>query len=98
MNVATLVEHIRDGRFGDYHTIWYSLARRASLGEAAWILLDVLESKAPYLARYHCAAALLKLMQCTDFEPVALSAGSFPVARNLAEVRSRVEARIGARR
>ena len=95
MAVAELVDNVREGRFGDYHTIWYSLAKRATPREAAWALFGILESDAPYLNRYHCAAALSKLMQCAEFEPVALSARRFPLDRNLARMRALIEAQIG---
>lgn len=97
MPVADAIADIRRGRFGDYYTIWRAIARRATLAEVGWELLDVLESDVPYLARYHCAAALLQLLQSAEFEPVALSAKGFPLARNLNEVRARIEARIGPR-
>jgi len=97
MAVCDVIADIRCSRFGDYYTIWRAVARRATLAEVGWVLLDVLESDAPYLARYHCAAALLQLLQCTEFEPVALSARGFPLASNLTEVRARIEARIGPR-
>jgi len=95
--VALLLSDIRHARFGDYYTLWSAVARRASLAEAGWLLLDVLRSDAPYLTRYHCADALLKLLRCDEFEAVALSAERFPLARNLAQVRALVEAQIGAR-
>jgi hypothetical protein len=97
MAVADVIADIRRGRFGNYHTIWPAVARRATLAEVGWELLDVLESDAPYLARYHCAAALLQLLQSAEFEPIALSAKGFPLARNLNDVRARIEARIGPR-
>lgn len=95
--VATLLDDVRRERFGEYHTLWYAIARRATPHEAAWTLYDVLGSPAPYLARYHCAAALLRLLSIAEFEPVALSAASMPLARNLATVRTRIEAVAGPR-
>jgi hypothetical protein len=90
-SVSGLVDEISRGRFGEYHTIWYSLARRAAPAEAAKVLLGVLESDRPYLDRYHCATALLQILGCSEFRPEALSADRFPLAQNLARVRSLVE-------
>ena len=94
MSVPRLVEEIRRGHVGDYHTIWYALARRATLSDAADVLLGVLESDRPYLERYHAAASLLELLQSQEFEPEELSAGRFPLAENLARFRALVTARL----
>jgi hypothetical protein len=94
MRVPRLVEVIRRGHVGDYHTIWYALARRASLSDAADVLLGVLGSERPYLERYHAAAALLELLQSREFGPEELSAGRFPLAENLVRVRALVTARL----
>ena len=94
--LADLLEAIRRGHWGEHHMIWYSLAKRAAPRDAAWLLFHVLESDAPYLDRYHCAAALLQLLKCPDFEPVALSAARFPLAQNLAQLRARIEAQSSA--
>lgn len=95
--VAALLDDVRAGRFGEYHTLWYAIARRATVQEAAWTLYDILVSAAPYLARYHCAASLLRILPMPDFEPVTLSATSAPLGLHLAVVRARIEAVVGPR-
>jgi hypothetical protein len=93
--VGKLLEAVRRRKFGDYYTLWYAIAAKATLVEAGWILLDVLESDIDYLHRYHCAAALLQLIGDLKFEPVELSATHFPLAGNLAQVRRVLEVRLG---
>jgi hypothetical protein len=95
---GVLVDNVRRGRFGDYYTVWYSIAERATLAEAGWVLFSVLVSDAPYLVRYHCAAALVRLLKTSDFEAVELSAFRFPLRTNLRLLRERIEAQIGPRR
>jgi hypothetical protein len=95
MGAAELLANVCARRWGDYHTIWYAIAKRADLADAAWPLFSILESNAEYLDRYHCAAALLQLLGCSDWEPVELSATRFPLADNLARLRSMIVARIG---
>ena len=96
--LGVLVDNVRRGRFGDYYTVWYSIAGRSTLREAGSVLFAVLVSDAPYLVRYHCAAALLALLKTSDFEPVELSALRYPLRTNLTLVRERIEAQIGPRR
>lgn len=96
--VSSLLEAVRQRKFGDYYTLWYAIAAKATLVEAGWTLFAVLESPdIDYLHRYHCAAALLQLIGDLRFEQVELSAARFPLAENLAEVRRVLEARIGPR-
>jgi hypothetical protein len=95
MPVAKLIQNIRAGRIGHYYTIWYSVAKRGSLADAGWTLFNVLESRAPYLVRYHCAAALIKLQGGINLEPVELSASRFPLSENLARAGHVVEMAIG---
>lgn len=93
--INSLLDDVQGGRHGEYHTLWYAIARRATPAQAAWPLYDVLISDAPYLARYHCAAALLQLVPVAGLEAVSLSAASMPVAGNLAMLRARLEAVAG---
>ncbi len=93
--LSHLLEDIEHGRYGEYHTIWYALAKRAGAHDAAWVLFRVLRSDAPYLARYHCAAALLQVLRTAAFQPVELSAERFPLEQNFAKVRALIEARVG---
>lgn len=92
--IGDLLDDARDGRWGDYYNLWDVIADRATLAQAGWILMDVLESNVDYLIRYHCAEALIRLMQLSDVEPVQLSA-DWPtrpdrLARVKAELRRRV--------
>jgi hypothetical protein len=75
--VNALLDCARNGRFGEYHQLWPVIAEKATLPQAGPVLLTVLESDAPYLSRYHCAAALLKLAgeSLAAFTPVSLSSG-----------------------
>ena len=96
MPVRNLIQNIRAGRIGRYHSIWYSLAKRSSLGDAGWTLFNVLESRAPYLVRYHCAVALIKLLDGVNVTPVELSASRFPLSENLARIGHAIEMDIGS--
>src|SRR5690349_24600340 len=73
--VNVLMKKVRRARFGDYYTVWYSIAERATLAEAGWVLFAIVVSDAPYLVRYHGAAALVRLLKTADFEAIELSAG-----------------------
>jgi len=77
LSVQALLDRARNGRFGEYYQLWPVIAEKATLPQAGPVLLTVLESDAPYLTRYHCAAALLKLAgePLAAFTPVSLSSG-----------------------
>ncbi|MCC7495301.1 MAG: hypothetical protein IT204_23330 [Fimbriimonadaceae bacterium] len=92
---AGLLAAVRRGQTGDYYTIWYALAQRPATAAVCWTLYEVLRSERPYLDRYHCAAALLTLLRCTEFTPVALSAGWPAVPANLLRLRELVVAAVG---
>ncbi|HEX8456412.1 MAG TPA: hypothetical protein VF656_03745 [Pyrinomonadaceae bacterium] len=94
--VSELIERVRARRFGGYYGIWYALAERAKLNEVGWVLFSVLESDADYLDRYHCAAALLRLLGEKRWQAVDLSA-EWGRAKNLDPVERVLEQRIGAR-
>jgi hypothetical protein len=89
--VRELLSEVARGLFGDYYTVWYVIAERASLCEAAWILYGVLESGADYLHRYHCARALLTLMHYDGMEPADLSAEHSGLLENLAALGSMLD-------
>jgi hypothetical protein len=93
---ADLLAAVRAGRFGGHYVLWDAIAERATLAEAAGPLMAVLESDADYLDRYHCAAALLRLMASVRWEPVQLSANVPERPARLAAVRAELERRIGA--
>lgn len=70
-----LLAHLTAGNYDGYYTIWYRLREKASLAQAAPVLLDVLRREAGdaySLIRYHCAAALFYLMGYADDEPPPL--------------------------
>ncbi len=92
-----LLEAIRRRATGDYYVIWYELAKRTATAETCWLLYDVLQSDRPYLERYHCAAALLTLLRCKEFEEVELSADWEIVSENLTKLRAIVESQFGPR-
>lgn len=73
MPVEELLKRVKDGYYGDYYCIWYSIAEKATLEQAGEILLEVLHRNIRYLLRYHCASALLKLMGEEDIQPVDIS-------------------------
>lgn len=96
-SVSELLARIRAGQFGGYYRIWYALADRAQLNEVGWVLFSVLESEAAYLDRYHCAAALLRLLGEKRLQAVDLSA-EWGRAKNLRPVEKVLEQRIGPRK
>jgi hypothetical protein len=96
--VAELLADVKTGRVGEYATIWRVIGERGELARVGWELMDYLRSPAPYLARYHCAAALLRLLGSREFEAVQLSALSPELDHNLARVDALLGQRIGERR
>ncbi len=87
MPVADVLAEAAAGRFGECHAIWKSIGARATPA-ANRQLLAFLDSDAEYLHRYHCAGALITINRL-PFDPVELSgAPKYPVAENLARVRS----------
>lgn len=93
--VEQLLDRIRKGLFGQYYNIWRAVGRRSTLEDAGWVLFEVLESDVDYLYRYHCAAALLKLLGDVALAPVDLSGNHSAVEGNISSVRSILEGRIG---
>jgi hypothetical protein len=92
---AALLDMVRAGRFGGYYVLWDAIAERASLVEAAAPLLAVLESEADYLDRYHCAAALLRLMGSSAWEPVQLTADTAARLGHLAALHAALAQHLG---
>lgn len=82
-SVSELIEYVRNGHWGNYYTIWYVLAERATPGEAAEPLFRVLKGTHDYLYRYHAAAAILKITGIESFRAVDLSGSHSEVAGNL---------------
>jgi hypothetical protein len=91
-----LLESIEAQKFGEYSTIWTAIAERATLPQAGWRLCSFLESDADYHQRYHCARALLRLLDDTRWQPVELSA-EWGRSKHLADMRRALEQRIGPR-
>ncbi|CAN5537111.1 hypothetical protein BH10PLA1_BH10PLA1_20780 [soil metagenome] len=97
---AELLDVVRAGKFGDSYQLWYAIAEKATLQQAGWVLFDVLKSKADYLHRYHCAAALIKIAgkPLAAMTAVGLSAEKAqPVAQNWVTVENFLVATIGTR-
>lgn len=90
-----LLDAIRKRKTGQYYTVWSTLAARRASSEICWLLYEVLISDRSYLDRYHCAAALLQLLRCTEFQAVELSAAWPVVSENLAKMRGIIEAKLG---
>lgn len=93
--LAELLRQIRLGETGDYSTVWDVVAERGAPAQVGWALYDFLTSHRPYLDRYHCAAALLRVMRCTEFQAVDLSANSPGLAQNLSRLGQILEAAVG---
>jgi hypothetical protein len=94
--VSDLIARVKSGQFGDYYTIWSTIAGRAQLPEVGWTLFSVLESSVAYLHRYHCATALLRLLGETRLQAVDLSA-EWGRVKNLGPLASVLEQQIGPR-
>lgn len=94
---SELLQLIRSGKTGEYYTVWRAIGSRPASPEFCWTLYDVLLSDRPYLDRYHCANALLQLLECKEFEPVQLSAAWPVVQENLARFKEMVESKMGPR-
>ena len=86
-----LLLRIRRGKIGRWKQIWKVVAAKAEPSEANATLLQFLESSAPYLDRYWCAAALISLNQLErgSWRPVDLSAWRY--RDEVAKVRSYLE-------
>lgn len=86
-DVSSLLEKIQKGHYGRYHSIWYAVAERATADQAAELLYRVLKRKIDYLYRYHAAAALLRLLEIKDIEPVDLSSDNHDPNRGIRSIR-----------
>lgn len=97
ISLEQLIERIENGWFGNYYALWRTVEARATLELVGWLLFDVLESKASYLHRYHCARALLNLMGETRFDPVHLSGNNPKLQQNLLVIEKELIKRLGPR-
>jgi hypothetical protein len=93
-----LQHRIAKRRLGSYYMIWDAIAAKRDLAAVGWQLFDFLGSSADYLNRYHCARALLALLDCRDFDPADLSAEQRNPRQNLAAVQTLLESAVGPRR
>lgn len=98
MSAHDLLLEIQAGRTGEYHTIWRAVTSRGTASQVAWPLYDVLRSERPYLDRYHCAVALLRAIDCTEFEAVALSANWPTRPGDLSRLEGVITRSVGERR
>lgn len=70
LSVPDLLEMLRRRQFGQYYSIWQSIAARSTLKEAGWALIEVLERRSiDSMYRCNCASALIALMQTTQWQP-----------------------------
>ena len=64
--VETLLDDIKNKRYGDHYQIWVSLVARTDFRQAGLILLEVLESDANPTVRSHCAHTFISLAHLDD--------------------------------
>ena len=87
--IETILESVKAHRYGAYYTVWEVIAQKASLEEAAPILLEVLERDIDYLIRMNCVEyALLKLMPNCPFSAADLGGDHAEVPKNLAKLKT----------
>lgn len=67
-----LLNRVIKGNLGNYYQIWHELGRKGTLEKSALVLLQFLQQHPGdniVLHRYHCAAALLKIIYKVDSIP-----------------------------
>jgi hypothetical protein len=84
-------------QFGSYYMIWDAIAAKRDLPPVAWQLFEFLKSHADYLHRYHCARALLALMDYRDLQAADLSVEHMNPSKNLATIEALLEKAVGPR-
>jgi hypothetical protein len=92
METESLLADVSAGIWGNYYTIWYVTAEKASASEAAPVLLKVLRTDSDYLYRYHAASALLQLTGLHHFNAVDLSGDHPEMEANINEMESLLRA------
>lgn len=97
MPLEDLLACISSGYYGRYYQVWDVVGRRANLGQAGWVLFEVLKRRGDSLHCVPCAEALLKLMDTNRFSPVDLGGTHEEVPENVAELKAMLEAQIGIR-
>jgi hypothetical protein len=96
--VDELLDRAANRMYGKYFSIWRSIAERAELEQAGWLMFEVLQTEQDYLTRYHCAAALLALMGLDRADAVRHSADSADRHNNLLDLETELSGRIGQSR
>lgn len=67
LTVDALLDAVERGQYGQYNMIWYVLAERATLQQAASTLFRTLQrDEVDYLIRCNCAETLLSLLGHDD--------------------------------
>ena len=92
-----LGRRIAKRQFGGYYMIWDAISAKQDLLSVGWPLFDFLKSPSEYLHRYHCARALLALMNSTEFQAADLSVEHVDRPKNLARVAALLERALGPR-
>jgi hypothetical protein len=98
LTLEVLLDRVRRKKLGSHHMIWDAIAAKGDLRAAAWPLFDFASSRAPYLDRYHCASALLTLLQSTKYQASDLAVEHLKPAAALADVSTIIKSRVGPRR
>ena len=94
-SLDTLLDRVAGMRLGSHYMIWPAIAAKGNLQRAGWPLYRFTRSGAPYLHRYHCAAALLTLLGTTEYAPSQLTVEHLNPGPWLDEVAKVLESRIG---
>jgi hypothetical protein len=90
-----LIRQVKDRRYGECYQLWRAIPVVATLQDAGSVLIEVLRRDSEeYLIRYHAAAALLKLIGTSTFEPADLSAEHPQRAANLDTVEELLRERL----
>lgn len=67
-----ILRQIQEERLGSYYQIWTVIGQKGTLENSALVLLEYLQQhpgEKNMLQRYHCAAALLKILYQEDILP-----------------------------
>lgn len=98
--VTELLADVEGGRFDTYHLIWYAIAERAEPKQALPVLFKAINNCQEYLHQYHCAAALLHLLEIEPLingYPSNSTAVDYTTARaNYLEARRNLQSQIEA--
>ena len=88
MSIDTILENVKNNRYGQYYVVWEIIARKATLKQAGLILHSVLERDINYLIRMNCAEyALLKLMPDCPFSAADIGGTHPEVKENVAKLK-----------